>query len=226
MSPTNSRRTGSVSPAGKMSRMPPRSANSPCSSAGSSRVKPASTRSSARSVGAISCPGLRSSDAPSRRPGPVTRGSSAAAEATTTRAVPPAIACSARARAEATPKCGARPRYGSTSCDGNGRIARSAASSESPSSAETKKRTSPAACSRSPSLGTTNSTTPCGNACAAAATKSALAAGVSPDAAVAGASIPLRTSAVLSRARRFSEVEVAKTYSIILLFPPSREVDP
>ena len=34
MSPMNSRRTGCVSPAGKMSTMPPRTANSPCSSAG------------------------------------------------------------------------------------------------------------------------------------------------------------------------------------------------
>ena len=66
----------------------------------------------------MSSPGLRSSDAASRRAGGVTRGSSAAADATTTRAAPVAIACSARARADATPKCGASPRYGSTSCDG------------------------------------------------------------------------------------------------------------
>src|SRR5438445_6429203 len=32
--------------------------------------------------------------------------------------------------------------------------------------------------------------------------------------------MPLRTTAVLSRARRFSEVEVTKTYSIILPLPP------
>ena len=42
------------------------------------------------------------------------RGSSACAEATMTRAEPSAAACSARARAEATRKCGASPRYGST----------------------------------------------------------------------------------------------------------------
>ena len=87
----NSSRTGCASPAGKMSTMPPRTANSPCSSAGSSRVKPASTSSSARSVGAMSWPGFSSSDAPSSRSGALTRGSSAAADATTTRAVPRAM---------------------------------------------------------------------------------------------------------------------------------------
>ena len=100
VSPMNSRRTGCASPAGKMSTMPPRTANSPCSSAGSSRVKPASTRSSARSVGAMSCPGLSSSAAASRRSGAVTRGSKAAADAITMRAVPSSDgvqgACSSR----------------------------------------------------------------------------------------------------------------------------------
>ena len=118
--------------------MPPRTANSPCSSAGSSRVNPASTSSSPRSVGEMSWPGLRSIEASSSRSGALTRGSSAAADATITRAVPVASACSARARAEATPKCGAMPRYGSTSCEGNGSTARSAAASESPSSARQK----------------------------------------------------------------------------------------
>ena len=136
VSPMNSRRTGCASPAGKMSTMPPRIANSPCSSAGSSRVKPASTSSSARSVGAISWPGLRSSDASAAARAALTRGSSAAADATTTRAVPVAIACSARARADVTPKCGASPRYGSTSCDGKGRTARRRRRPTSPSSAD------------------------------------------------------------------------------------------
>ena len=86
----NSSRTGSrLRRPGKMSTMPPRTANSPCSSAGSSRVKPASTSSSPRSAGAISWPGRRSMDgAQAARSGALTRGSSAAADATTTRAVP------------------------------------------------------------------------------------------------------------------------------------------
>ena len=41
MSPTNSMRTGCSSEAGNTSRMPPRSANEPCSVTGSSRAKPA-----------------------------------------------------------------------------------------------------------------------------------------------------------------------------------------
>ena len=123
----NSSRTGCASPAGKMSTMPPRTANSPCSSAGSSRVKPASTSSSARSVGAMSCPGLSSSDAPAAARA---RSRAAAAPPPTRRRrarCPVPMACSARARAEVTPMCGARPRYGSTSCEGNGSTARSAA---------------------------------------------------------------------------------------------------
>ena len=63
MSPTNSMRTGSASPAGKMSTMPPRMAKEPCSSTGSSRVKPASTSRSARSCGSISVPDRISSEA-------------------------------------------------------------------------------------------------------------------------------------------------------------------
>ena len=92
MSPTNSRRTGSASPAGKMSTMPPRMVNAPCSSTGSSRVKPASTSRSARSCGSISVPAVISIDARSRRSGGLTRGSSAAADATIRRAVPVAAA--------------------------------------------------------------------------------------------------------------------------------------
>ena len=135
MSPTNSRRTGSRSPAGKMSTMPPRMVNAPCSSTGSSRVKPASTSRSARSCGSISVPDLIATDARSRRSGGLTRGSSAAAEATMSRAVPVATGWSARARAAATRKCGDMPRYGSTWSDGHGRTAGSTAASDAPSSA-------------------------------------------------------------------------------------------
>src|SRR5262249_27230140 len=63
-------------------------------------------------------------------------------------------------------------------------------------------------CSRSRSLGTTYNTDPRGIACAAPATYSAFAGGVSPETARAGASIPLRRSAVLKSARRFREVDV------------------
>src|SRR6185436_10392487 len=105
--------------------------------------------------------------------------------------------------------CGAMPRYGSISCEGNGNTTRSVAACVSPSSAARKNDTSAQVCSRSPSLGDTYSTTPCGFACAAAATKSAFAESVSPETMRAGTSIPLRVTAVLRRARRFSEVEVA-----------------
>ena len=121
----------------------------------------------------MSCPGLRFIDAFSTCCGALTRGSSAAADATTTRAAPLARACSARARTDVTPTWGARPRYGSTSCDGTGRIARSIAESDSPSRAARKNPTSATTSSSSPSLGTTYSTTPCGSAWAADATISA-----------------------------------------------------
>src|SRR5438093_3684843 len=49
---------------------------------------------------------------------------------------------------------------------------------------------------------------PFGNACATAATYSAFADEVSPDATRAGTSIPLRAMAVFKTARRLSEVEV------------------
>ena len=61
-----------------------------------------------------------------------------------TRAVPVATAVSARARAEATCRCGESPRYGSTSCDGSGSTALATALSSSPSSAARKKRVSAA----------------------------------------------------------------------------------
>ena len=72
------------------------------------------------------------------------------------RAVPDAMPCSARARAEAMSKCGSSPRYGSTSCDGNGRTARSTSASDSPSSAAKKNRASTVIRSTSASVGTTD----------------------------------------------------------------------
>ena len=86
MSPTNSMRTGCTSEAGKTSRMPPRSANEPCSVTGSSRAKPAPASRSARSCGAISVPGRISIADRSTRAGVPTRGTSAAADATIRRA--------------------------------------------------------------------------------------------------------------------------------------------
>ncbi len=164
-------------------------------------------------------------DASSRRFGALTRGRSAAAEATTTRAVAPANAWSARARVEVTPTCGANPRYGSISCEGNGSTARSAAVAESPSRAERNRHTSPTACSRSPSPGTTYRTTPCGIECAAPATNRALADAVSPETTRAGTFMPLRAIAVFSSARRLSEVEVV-TVARLRNFQCSPEAQP
>ena len=110
MSPTNSTRTGQVSPAGKKSTTPPRTQNSPCWSTGSSGLKPASASSSPRAVGDAKPPATSSCVAASRRCGGLTRGSSAGAEPTTSRAVPCARAASARARADATSRCGAMAR--------------------------------------------------------------------------------------------------------------------
>ena len=87
--------------------MPPRTQNSPCSSTGSSRVNPASASRSPSATGSRSIPFLSSIAAASRLSGALSRVRSAAAEATTTVALPFAMACSAAARAEATPKWGA-----------------------------------------------------------------------------------------------------------------------
>ena len=62
-------------------------------------------------------------------------------------------------------------------------------------------------------------TTPCGSACAAAATNSAFAGRVSPDDRARGTSMPLRATAVLSSARRLSDVEVATTNYRCLKLP-------
>ena len=79
--------------------MPPRTQNSPCSSTGSSRVKPASTSCSASSCGPISTPAVRSTEAEASCAGGTSRGSSAAAEITTTRAWPDDDRRPARGRA-------------------------------------------------------------------------------------------------------------------------------
>ena len=199
VSPMNSRRTGRRSPAGKMSATPPRIENSPCWSTGSSRVNPARTRMSASSIGSMSSPGLSSSEAATSVPGSGSRGSSAAADATTMRAWPVARPCRARARADATSKCGSRPRYGSTSGDGNGRTPRSSAAPLSPSRLPRKKRASLTNASMSLSAGTM---TTAGACCAAAATARAFAAGVRPDRRVAAAASPVVEAASLSRKRR------------------------
>src|SRR4051794_15647710 len=71
------------------------------------------------------------------------------------------------------------------------------------------------ACSTSRSVGTTYTTVPRGRACDAAATYNAFAGGVSPETTVAGRSMPLLATAVLSRARRLREVDVVKPIQII-----------
>ena len=165
-------------------------------------VKPASISSSPRSAGAMSWPGLSSIDAPSSRSGALTRGSSAAADATITRAVP---------RGQRVERPGAR--------GGDADVRRHARDTDRLRATETagprarrrgptalraprgRSATSATVCSRSPSPGTTYSTTPCGIACAAAATYSAFAAGVRPETARAGASMPLRGTALFSERR-------------------------
>ena len=84
----NSMRTGSASPGGNTSTMPPRTQNSPCSSTGSSRVKPASTSCSASSCGPISTPEVRSDRRRSQLCGRHQSWQQRAAEITTTRAWP------------------------------------------------------------------------------------------------------------------------------------------
>ena len=188
--------------------MPPRIANSPCSSAGSSRLKPASTSSSPRSVGAMSWLGRRSTDALSSRSGALTRGRTAAADATTIRADPPASAWSARARSEVTPSAAScrdtdRPRARGTAGPPDPPTHRTALRARR---GRIERRRRPAR--DRASVGTMYRTAPLGIAWAAAATNSAFVEGVSPDTSRAGASMPLRATAVLRTARRFSEVEV------------------
>lgn len=112
---------------------------------------------------------------------------------------------SARARADATSKCGDSPRYGSISWDGNGTTACAASASEIPSSADRKKRASEVSCSTSASVGTIATTR---SFAAAAAANHALAGGVRPLTARPGTPRPRRPEAVFRRARRVSEVEV------------------
>ena len=205
VSPTSSMRAGMSSPAGKMSMTPPRMQNSPCSSTGSWCVNPASTRVPAICRVSISSPGAMSSDSAMTASGGLTRGRSATADATTTRASPEAMVCRARARAEAMRRCGARPRYGSTSCDGNGTTLCSRASAEAPSSPPRKKRTSLVTCSTSRSEGTTASTSSLrGSSEAAPAIQKAFAAGVRPDVA--------RTRAPRSSSWSFRDGTVFQVY--------------
>src|SRR5207237_785140 len=86
-------------------------------------------------------------------------------------------AYNARARADAMSKCGDKPRYGSTSCEGNGSMTCAASASDNPSTAERKKRASDVSCSASASVGTIRTTV---SRAAAAAAKSAFAALVNP----------------------------------------------
>ena len=188
--------------------MPPRIAKDPCSSTGSSGVKPASASKSASASGSISVPARIAIDASSSRFAGLTRGRSAAAEAMTSRAVPVAAACSARARAAATRKWGLIPRYGSTWSDGSGNTAASTAASDAPSSAPYRNRASEVSWSTSLSLGAMSTVRP--DAVRAAATAaSAFAGGVSP--AVVGASLSKLARAVawLSSARSVREAVVA-----------------
>src|SRR5436190_11563348 len=123
----------------------------------------------------------------------------------TSRAVPVPSACSVRAREEAMSKCGDRPRYGSISCDGNGRTALAASESDTPSRAVRKNRASDTNCSTSASVGTTTTTR---LRAAAAAAKSALAGGVNPLTPLPGTPSPRRPAAVLNKARSVRELEV------------------
>ena len=155
----------------------------------------------------MSWPGITVSDTDASRSGGLSLGSSAPAEATIRRAVRPGAtsACNARALAEAMSKWGASPRYGSTSCDGNGRTTRSTSASERPSSAAKKKRASWVVRSTSASVATTRRVRP---RAAEAAAYIAFAAGVRPLTRAAGAPAPIRPAAVLSSARSVRELEV------------------
>ncbi len=137
--------------------------------------------------------------------GALSRGSSAAAEATTRRQRAWVRPWSTRARAEAMSKCGARPRYGSTSWDGKGSTLRSISASETPSSAAKKNRASAVIVSTSASVGTTSSVRP---RSAATAAKNAFAGAVRPETLPAGSPSRRRLAAVLSSERRVSELEV------------------
>ena len=162
---------------GNTSTTPPRLQNCPWASTGSAGAKPASASRSASSVGDIVCDARSSTVARRKRSGALTRGATAAAEDTMTAALRRAIAARARARAEATSRCGEMPRYGSTSGEGNGRMRRSTSASARPSRAAAKKRTSAVIRSTSASCGTTTNT---GVWVATVAIASACAAGVNP----------------------------------------------
>ena len=206
LSPTNSARTGKVSPAGNTSTTPPRPQNSPCASTGSLRVKPASTRRSASSVGEQVPPRRRSTAASSSRSGGLTRGRSDTADATMIRAWPRASAARARPRDEATSRCGVMPRYGSTSGEGNTSTPRSASLRASPSSPARKNRMSAAVRSTSASPGTTTTTGPSpAKTAAASAWADAVRPLIDPPAEDEPRPKPARAAASWNRARSVSD---------------------
>ena len=159
-------------------------------------------------VGEISWPGAdvkRGAHEPIGRR--CSRGSSAGADAIDEpRGARRVSACRARARADAMSRCGARPRYGSTSCDGNGSTARSASASDSPSSAARKNRAS-AVMLLDVGVGRHDQQ----RAATAATAALALAAGVRPE--TPPARQPSRPAAVLRSARSVSELDASSDWT-------------
>src|SRR5829696_3929034 len=151
----------------------------------------------------MSCPGFSDSDVDLMCCGALTRGSNPPIDAIRIRAVPSPSACSALARAEAISKCGAMPRYGSTSCEGNGSTARSRSASDRPSNADRKKRVSAVTRSRSTSVGTTSRTR---SRALMAAANMPLAGSVKPLTRLAVVPIRTRLTEFFSKARRASAV--------------------
>ncbi len=190
-------------------------------------MKPASTSSSPSSPGAMSCPGLSSIEARSSRVGCAhprqkrcCRGDDDPGGASWRWRAAPGRAPTAP-RSEATCRGRDRPRARETAAPPARR--RSPRGLRAP---QERSATSPTACSRSRSVGTTSRTTPFGAACAAAATYSALAAGLRPDTTRDVRSSALRATAVLRTACRLSEVEVAtqdarkgRTFSVTNVAP-------
>src|SRR5688572_7776370 len=91
-----------------------------------------------------------------------------------------ASACNTRARADATFRCGWKPRYGSTCVDGNGSTCRSTTVAADPSSADRKNETSPTVFSISASVGTIRRMVWSASRLAAAATASERTGEVAP----------------------------------------------
>ena len=180
MSPTNSMRTGCSSEAGNTSRMPPRSANEPCSVTGSSRAKPAPEQQIRQVVrGDLGArPDLDRGSQHARR--------RAHARHQRGRRGHHQPRVPGRRQVQRAAPGGARP--GSAgSCRGRGPPATTGTAAPAArfrrrwrrSSAVTKKRASPATWSTSLSVGTTSTVSRRSDSAAAAAA-SALTAGVSP----------------------------------------------